>query len=257
MYLYAAAVALVLAAPLLSQSTPKPGEPLVFEVASVKPSAPGGRGGIVRPLPGNQTYIANNVSLRLLMTVAYTVTDRQIAGGPPWVADETFDMTAKATSPRTTDELHRMLQNLLEERFQLKLRRETRDSSVWALMVDKGGHKLTEHDPHDLDHPPISGAGRGGVAGRNVNMNYFAFWLSRILDRNVIDRTGLSPYYDLSLQFVPDRAGPRPEGADAPLLPEGPSIFTALRDQLGLRLEATKGPVEYLVIEHAERPAGN
>src|ERR1041384_6503531 len=77
--------------------------PLAFEVASLKASAPGGRGGIIRPQPGNQTYIGTNVSLRLMMTVAYSVTDRQISGGPDWVATDLFDMTAKAARPGTTD----------------------------------------------------------------------------------------------------------------------------------------------------------
>jgi uncharacterized protein (TIGR03435 family) len=230
-------------------------EPLAFEVASLKPSAPGGRGGIIRPQPGNQTYIGTNVSLRLMMTVAYSVTDRQISGGPDWVATDPFDVTAKAARPGTTDELHRMLQNLLEERFQLKVRRENRESPVWALVVDKGGPKLMEHDAQDLDHPPIRFT-RTGLEGRNVNMPYFAFMLSRILDRNVVDKTGLKPYYDTKLEFTPDRAGPRVNGDDSPP-PEGPTIFTALREQFGLKLESDKAPVEFLVIEHVEKPAGN
>src|ERR1044072_2472398 len=96
----------------------------VFEVASIKPSAPGGRGGIIRPMPGNQSYIASNMSLLAMMTVAYTVTDRQISGGPEWVRNDRFDMNAKADRRCTTDELHTLLQQLLEERFQLKVRHE-------------------------------------------------------------------------------------------------------------------------------------
>src|SRR5262249_27568899 len=111
-------------------------------------------------------------------------------------------------------------------------------------------------DAADLDHPPIGPNGKGGMAGRNVNMHYFAFVLSRLLDRNVIDKTGLAPYYDLELQFARDFGGPRPDGAEPPKA-EGPTIFTALREQLGLRLESARGPVEHLVIERAERPSGN
>jgi uncharacterized protein (TIGR03435 family) len=231
-----------------------------FEVASVKPSAPGGRGGIVRMLPGNQTYIANNVPLRLIMTVAFTVTDRQITGGPDWINTEPYDITAKADRRCTTDELHDMLARLLEERFQMKIRREKREMPVWALVVDKSGPKLTEHDAADLDHPPFGPGPNGrGTSGRNVNMNYFAFFLSRLLDRNVVDRTGLAKNYDLTLDFVRDNLPPRPDGAGAgePQRPEGPSIHTALREQLGLRLESAKGPVEFLVIEKAERPTAN
>ena len=254
----AAAIAVTFAIGVRGQSQSDTQAPLVFEVASVKPSAPGGRGGIIRPLPGNQTYVGTNVPLRLIMTVAYSVTDRQISGGPAWIGTDPFDITAKASRPGTTDELHRMLQNLLEDRFQLKVRRETRESPAWALMVDKGGSKMAEHDAQDLDHPPIgpNSSGRRGFSGRNVNMNYFAFYLSRILDRNVIDRTGLPAHYDLNVEFTPEPVGPRPEGAEPPP-PEGPNIFTALREQLGLRLETAKGPVEFLVIEHVEKPEGN
>jgi uncharacterized protein (TIGR03435 family) len=231
--------------------------PLIFDVASVKPAAPGARGGIVRQMPGNQRYIATNVPLRLIMTVAYTVTDRQISGGPSWVGTDPFDIDAKSEKPHSPDELHDMLARLLEERFQLKIRHEKRDLPVYELVVEKGGPKLTEHDPADLDHPPMGGTA-DGMEGTNVTMNYFAFILSRNLDRNVIDKTGLTARYDLKLQFA--REGPvkmGPDGGRGPIEQEGPTIFTALREQLGLRLVPTKGPVDFLVIEHAEKPADN
>jgi len=233
--------------------------PPAFEVASVKPSAPGGRGGIVRTLPGNQTYFVNNMPLRAIMTVAYSVTDRQISGGPAWIGTEPFDITAKAARPCTTDELHVLLQRLLEDRFQLKVRHEIREMSVWALVVDKGGTKLPPHDPADIDHPPLgSGPNRRGLGGRSVNMTYFAFVLSRLLERNVIDRTGLPGYYDISLDFARDPlAGARPEGGEPAPPTDGPDVFSALREQLGLRLESTKGPVEFLVVEHAQKPSAN
>ena len=232
---------------------------LDFEVASVKPSAPGGRGGIVRPLPGNQTYIVQNMPLRLIMTVAYSVTDRQIAGGPDWIAMEPFDITAKAGRPSTTDELHVMLQRLLEHRFQLKVRHERRELPVWALVVDKGGPKLPSHDPSDLDHPPLGlGPNRRGLAGPNVTMQYFAFVLSRLLDRNVIDRTGLAGYYDIALDFARDPLpGASPGGGEPTFAADAPNIFSAVRQQLGLRLESTKGPVEFLVVESAQKPSAN
>jgi uncharacterized protein (TIGR03435 family) len=238
-------------------------DPLVFDVASVKPSAPG-NGGIIRQMPGGQTYHAEGVPLRVAMTVAYTVTDRQIAGGPSWMSTDRFDIEAKAERPRTSDELHVMLQHLLEERFRLKLRRETRDEPVWALVLDKGGSKMPVHDPEDMDYPPIGGqmvrGADGGVcpalAGHNVTMNYFAFVLSRSMDRSVIDRTGLPAHYDVNLQYLPDVA--RGAGPDAPpISPDCPDLPSALPKQLGLRLESAKGPVEFLVVEHAEKPTGN
>jgi len=232
---------------------------LEFEVASVKASAPGGRGGVVRPLPGNQTYVVQNMPLRLIMTVAYSVTDRQIAGGPDWMGTEPFDITAKAARPSTTDELHFMLQRLLEHRFQLKVRHESRELPVWALVVDKGGAKLTPHDARDLDHPPLGlGPNRRGLAGPNVNMKYFAFVLSRLLDRNVIDRTGLAGYYDIALDFTRDPLpGANPSGGEPAFSADAPDIFSAVRQQLGLRLESTKGPVEFLIVESAQKPSAN
>jgi uncharacterized protein (TIGR03435 family) len=231
--------------------------PLAFDVASVKPAAPGGRGGIVRQMPGNQRYIASNVPLRLIMTVAYSVTDRQISGGPSWVARDPFDIDAKAAKPGTSDDLHVMLAHLLEERFKLSLRHETRELPLYELVVDKNGPKMPEHDPADLDHPPMGGTA-DGMKGTNVTMNYFAFILSRNLDRSVIDKTGLTVRYDVSLQYA--REGPnriRPDGVAAPVESEGPTIFTAVREQLGLKLVPARGPVEFLVIEHAEKPAAN
>lgn len=236
------------------------GTPLRFEVASVKPSAPSATFGVVRVQPGNQTYIARSMPLRAIMTVAYSVTDRQISGGPEWVKSDKFDIDAKADRSRSIDELHAMLQRLLEDRFQLKVRHEKRELPVWALVVNKGGAKLTEHDPNDIDHPPIGpGPKLRGLAGRNVSMQYFAFVLSRLLDRNVIDKTGLNQNYDVTLDFARELP-PRPDGGnpqEPAANPDGPTIFQALREQLGLRLESTKGPVEFLVIEQAEKPSPN
>ena len=95
------------------------------------------------------------------------------------------------------------------------------------------------------------------LSGENATMNYFAFFLSRILDLNVIDRTELPDHYDVKFHFVPDGATLGRGGAAAPPMPDGPDIFTALREQLGLRLEKGKGPVDYLVIEHVEKPSDN
>jgi uncharacterized protein (TIGR03435 family) len=202
-------------------------------------------------MPGNQRYLANNVPLRLIMTVAYTVTDRQISGGPSWVGTDPYDIDAKSARPVSSDDLHTMLAHLIEERFQLKIRHETKELPVYELVVDKGSPKLTEHDPADLDHPPMGGTPEG-LKGTNVTMNYFAFILARNLDRNVIDKTGLTAHYDLNLTFARELPGGR-----GPADEDKPTIFTALKEQLGLKLVPTKGPVDFLVIEHAEKPADN
>jgi uncharacterized protein (TIGR03435 family) len=218
-------------------------------------------------MPGGQTYHGEGVPLRVAMTVAYTVTDRQISGGPAWMNTDRFDIEAKAARPRTPDELHIMLQHLLEERFQLKIRRETRQEPVWALVVDKGGSKMPVHDPADLDHPPMGlqgvrgsdGGMCGALTGQNITMDYLAFTLSRSMDRNVIDRTGLPARYDVNLQFLPDLARSAKAEADGgpAISPDCPDLPAALPKQLGLRLESAKGPVEFLVVEHAEKPTGN
>src|SRR5580658_6040332 len=164
---------------------PNSQDPLTFEVASVKASTAGCPPdcGLIHQLPGNQTYEIKAAPLRLIMTVAYQVTDRQISGGPSWIGSDRFDITAKAARPRTSDELHAMLAHLVEERFQLKVRRENRQESVMALVVDKGGSKLPVHDPEDKVHEPFGGSSAKGadglicpgLTGRNVAMNYFAF----------------------------------------------------------------------------------
>ena len=253
---------------LRAQTQSAENDPLTFDVASVKPSAgcPPACGGLIRQMPGGMTYHGEGVPLRLAMTVAYTVTDRQIAGGPDWMNTDRFDIEAKAARPRTSDELHVMLQHLLEERFHLKLRRETREESVWAMVLDKGGSKMPVHDPADLDHPPMGvqavrgsdGTMCGGLTGKNVTMEYLAFTLSRNMDRAVIDRTGLPARYDINLQFLPDaakRAGPNGDGPA--ISPDCADLAAALPKQLGLRVESAKGPVAFLVVEHAEKPDGN
>jgi uncharacterized protein (TIGR03435 family) len=235
-------------------------EALTFDVASVKPTPPEERGGIVHQPPGGQSYEAIGAPLRMIMTVAYTVTDRQISGGPDWINSDRWNIQAKAERRGTSDELHDALARLLEDRFKLKVRHETRELPVYILTVDKKGSKMPVHDPADLKHEPIGG-GPGGLSGENVTMNYFAFFLSRILNLNVIDRTELPDHYDVKFNFVPDVAtlgrGGAGDGAAAMPMPEGPDIFTALREQLGLRLEKGKGPVDYLVIEHVEKPSDN
>jgi uncharacterized protein (TIGR03435 family) len=248
---------------LLVAATVAFGQTPEFEAASIKPSDPNYRGfRVIRPMPGNQSYMAQSIPLRTMMTVAYTVTDRQIAGGPEWVGTEwvgteLWDLNAKANRACTTEELHTLLQRLLEERFQLKVRREKRELPIWELLVEKGGHKMPVHDANDIDQGPIGpGPGGRGIAGKNVTMEYFAFVLSRLLERNVVDKTGLKGYFDVTLDFVREAPVVRPDGSEGPA-PDGPTIFTALREQLGLRLAQGRGPVEFLVIEHVERPSAN
>ena len=219
-----------------------------FEVASVKPNTSGAGDGIVRPLPGNEVYVAQNMPLRILVMVAYSLTDRQLSGGPDWFAGERWDIRAKADRSYPTETLRVMLQKLIEERFQLKFRRELREMPVWELVVDKGGPKMPKHDPNDIDRGPMRGGPNGrGLSGTNLPMDHFALSLSRMLDKNVVNKTGLDGFWDVTLDFV------REQDRDQ----NGPSIFTAVREQLGLRLVAARGPVEHMTVLSAERPTAN
>lgn len=236
-------------------------EPLTFDLAAIKPTPSDQQGGIVHQLPGNQTYEIIGAPLRVIMTVAYTVTDRQIAGGPEWINSQRWNIQAKADRRGTSDEMHAALAKLLEDRFQLKLKHETRDLPCYLLTVDKQGVKMPVHDAADLKHEPIGGGPLRGIDGQNVTMNYFAFFLSRLMDLNVLDRTSLMDHYDVKFHFVPvlpaEFERKLPEGAAPPVMPDGPDIFTALREQLGLRLEKGRGPVEFLVVESAAKPSDN
>ncbi len=228
---------------------------LRFDVASLKPSLPNQQGGIIRPTPGNQGYHATNLPLRTYLTIAYSVRDSQITGDPSWLGTDRYDLEAKAEKQSTIDELHTMLGHLLEDRCQLKFHMETKEQSGFSLVLDKAGPKLTEHDPNDKDYPPIAPTGPGRFQATNATMNYFAFFLSRIVDRPVVDNTGLPARYDFKLEFAPDRPGGA-DGGNAPAI-DAPGLPEALKSQLGLRLEQGKVPGQHLVIDHIEKPSEN
>jgi uncharacterized protein (TIGR03435 family) len=266
---FCAAASLAVGSALLvrAQQSAETKPPLTFEVASIKPTPPDERRGIVHQLPGGQTYEAIGVPLKMIMTVAYTVTDRQISGGPDWINTDRWTIETKAERSGTSDELHDALARLLEDRFKLKVRHEKRDMPCYILTVDKKGAKMPVHPAADLVHEPIAGRFDNGemhLTGQNATMNYFAFFLSRGLDRNVIDQTGLTEHYDIDYHYVPElpNGGRGADGGPAlingqPVSLDGPTIFTALREQLGLQLEKGKGPVDFLVVEHVEKPSEN
>jgi uncharacterized protein (TIGR03435 family) len=255
-------------ASVCAQSPREDNAPLTFEVASVKPSVGCPPAcGLIRSTVGSQGYHVEGAFLKTIMTVAYGVTDRQISGGPSWMTTDRFDIEAKAAQQRTVDDLHTMLAHLLEERFHLKIRRETRQESVWNLVAAIGGSKMPVHDPEDKNYPPmgpqIAKDSDGGICfalqGHNETMQYLAFILSRNMDRGVIDHTGLPARYDVNLRYLPDGwEHPRtPDGTPVPVSADCSDIFTALPKQIGLRLEAAKSPLEFLVVEHVEKPTAN
>jgi uncharacterized protein (TIGR03435 family) len=234
-----------------------------FEVASIKASPPGGRGGGIRPAPGGERYLATNVSLRLLIMVAYRVKAEQIVGGPAWMNTDTYDMNAKAERPSSVEDLHVMLQNLLADRFQLKFHRETKEMPVYALGVDKGGHKMKPHEAQSAGDPWMDQANEGlhiKLTATSAPMDYFVWRLGQLMDRPVIDQTKLKGGFDFNLAYTRDPPPGFREGMllnGAPMDTSGPNLFEALKQQLGLKLEPQKGSADVLVIDRAEKPVEN
>jgi uncharacterized protein (TIGR03435 family) len=232
-------------------SLPAQAPDLQFEVASLKPSPPDTPPGTIYPAPGRQRYIATGASLRNLITVAYRVRDNQISGGPGWLTTDYFEMNAEAERPSSVEELHVMLRNLIKERFKLRMHVETKELPVYVLSVDKTGVKMTPSDSTSAGDSLVRQSAPGTLTARFTSMEYFAWLLSFFVDRPILDRTGLKGVYDFTLSWN------QVLSADLPGDSSGPGIFEALRKQLGLKLEPQNGPLEILVIDHAEKPTEN
>jgi uncharacterized protein (TIGR03435 family) len=258
------AVCVLFAAPLLAQSRANVPPDLRFEVASLKPSEPGGRGGGIRPAPGGMRYLANNCPIKLMIQVAYRVKAEQIIGGPGWLDTDRFDLDAKAEKASSAAELHVMLMNMLVDRMQMKFHHEKKEMRMYALTVDKSGPRATPHEAANAGEPWVDIATEKflhlKMKATCAPMDYFAFQLSLLMDLPVVDLTGLKGGYDFNLEFTRELPPGFPEGGkingEDPDT-SGPTVYAALKQQLGLELKAQKGPVEVIVIDHAERPAGN
>ncbi|MBZ5626916.1 MAG: TIGR03435 family protein [Acidobacteriia bacterium] len=258
------AIALVNGPPARAQAPSASPGSLKFEVASLKPSQPGSRGSPPRPAPGGERYVAANVTLKLLISVAYRIKVDQVAGGPDWINTGRYDLNAKAEKPSSTADLDLMLQDLLADRFKLKFHRETRELPVYALTVDKGGPKLQPSQAQSSGDPAIEYKQEQflhmKLHARLVPMSYFAWRLGQSLDRPVIDLTKLEGIYDFDLAYTAELPPGIQEGAllnGEPIDISGPSIFEAVRKHLGLKLERQKGPVEIIVVDHAEKAVEN
>ena len=245
---------------------------LKFEVASFKASPPGGSGGGIRPAPGGQRYLANNCPIKLMIQVAYRIKGEQIVGGPEWMGTEPFDMEAKAERQSSGDELHVMLMNLLAERCHLKFHKEKKEMSMYALTANEGGAKvgaragagLTPHEAANAGEPwidqTIDRVVRVKLKATSSSMDYFAFRLSQLMDRPVVDLTNLKGSYDFNLEYTRDLPPGMREGAmlnGEPIDTSGPNVFAAIKQQLGLELRPQKGPVDIIVIDHVEKPTEN
>jgi uncharacterized protein (TIGR03435 family) len=244
---------------------------LRFDVASVKETkitpAPGEAGGIHATAGG--TYVARYVTLKSMIRELYKITDVQIAGGPNWIDTVRFDITAKAEHNGDASNLKIMFQNLLADRFKLQFHPETRTLPVWVATMDKNGSKMKVNPGPEESGVPIKLSGASAQSTSltftavHTGMEYLCWWLGSMInrfqqvDRPVVDHTGLEGFYDFTLTFVPDpsrRTGPNGE----PLASfEGSNLAEALREQLGLKLESARSPVQVFLIDHVEKPSEN
>jgi uncharacterized protein (TIGR03435 family) len=268
-----------------------------FAVASIKPASPGSEHFMfgIRPMPGGRVS-ATNVTLKMLIARAYGVQGFQLSGGPGWIDTLRYNIEAKPDGP-VENEWREMLQNLLADRFQLTFHRETKDLPIYALLLARKDGKLgpgmveskdggcVARDPaKPLAPPPGPGqlpycgnvlVGAGQVNGTSANLGDVARMLSLSVGRTVVDKTGLTGKYDITLKYTPDESqrpmwapagpppGPAPAAASsaapasAPAADSVSSLFTALQEQLGLRLKSETGPVEIFIVDRAEKPSEN
>ena len=254
-----------------------------FAVASIKPDNSGSMA--VRIMFGPDGFTATNIPLNFLIREAYGVNDDQITGEPGWTSSTHFDIDAKvdgadvpALKNLTFDQRRQMIQQLLKDRFGLQTHQETKDEPVYALVVAKGGSRLHPAKPGDTypnglkgpDGRPGAGMmmfnANGQLTAQGVPVSNLARILSQRLGRTVFDKTGLTGNYDFTLQMppmhgpgpMPHAAGNEPPGADDGADDDsGPSIFTIIQDQLGLKLESERAPLPLIVIDHIEQPSQN
>ena len=231
-----------------SQSAESP----AFEVASIKAASPDTVGVMMRFMPGGALRIVN-ASLKDIISMAYDVDRRQIAGGPDWLNSERFDILA--TPPvRSDDEnvTRQRIQTLLSERFGLSVRRETRELPVFNLGLAKNGHKLQLSNESD----GVS-RNRGKMIGTGATTDVLASVLATIVGRPVLNQTNLAERYNFQLEWT-EESGPIEKGGIVSVPSDnpdttGPSIFSAIQEQLGLKLESAKGPVQFIVIDRVEK----
>jgi uncharacterized protein (TIGR03435 family) len=253
---------------LFGQATNSPpAAPTAYTVASIKPNKSSDDRFMLRPLPGGG-LTATGVTLKMLIGFAYGVFAYQISGGPTWIGTERWDIQAKTDGVEgrlPPAQSGALLRALIEDRFQLKARRESKEMPVYALVVAKNGPKPKLHPSDPANAKPSAMLGGGSGIFTDSSMAGFAARLSEQLGRPVIDRTDLKGGYDFTLQWTPAPGEGSAESIGLPPRAEppapgdsnGPSIFTALQDQLGLKLESTKGPAEILIIDNVERPSEN
>lgn len=253
----------------VSASAPQPQAPAprpsfdAFEAATIKPVDPGPKAGRYIIMQGADTFLAKNYTLELLIAAAYELNPHMIQGVPSWGESDRFDIVARTPDEirPTHEEQMKMLRSLLADRFKLTFHRQQKSMPLYELEVDRDGPRI-KPSTEAADAPPavISTVYPDHITlpARNVSMGDFVSLLQRaVLDRPVVDKTGLAGRYDFDLTWAPDASQFGGEVPVAPADASSPPFFTAMREQLGLRLEATRGPVEALVIDAVERPSPN
>jgi uncharacterized protein (TIGR03435 family) len=231
--------------------------PPAFEVASIKSSAaePGSSSGIFTK---KGSIDARNVTLKRCIRGAYDTQESQVVGGPKWAGEARYEIYAKAAGPAGDHELMAMLQSLLADRFKLAFHRETRELPGYALVLGKGGLQAKHSQPGSESRTSLS---RTDLDAASCSMHQLAQKLSEVIHFPVADLTGVEGEFDFHLKWTPeDVQAKAPSGGDKPGsaaldLGSGPSVYAAVQEQLGLKLEPRKVPTEVLVIDHAERPS--
>ena len=269
----AAALIFCAASKLCAQAVNAP----VFEVASIRPASENGPQRI-NLFP---QFTAQNVTLKDLFLLAYEVKDFQVLAAPSWFNSDRYDISAKMAGtpipgPEAMKLQRRRVQDLLQERFKLAVHNENRELPIYELTVAKGGPKLkaaacTEADPKNpapapgatiMDYCGFSGFFKGRFAASSATTADLVKALANLLDRAVVDKTGLRGRFHVVLTFAIDdntiRFPDAPFGPDAAAEDNSaPNIFTAIQEQLGLKVDSSKGPVDVMVIDHAEKPSAN
>lgn len=247
-----AALAIAMAASMLAQ-TPATEKKAEFEVASIRPAIQDGNHDSD---VDNDLVRIHNLTLKRLIANAWQIDPGQISGGPSWIDSDGFDINARIPAElvrQRRDVVPQMLQSLLADRFQLVIHREPRQISGYALVVAKKGAKMEPASAGEKDSDIRST--NTHLTGRNVTMEAFARHLSRNRDigKLVVDRTGLTSAFNFELDWMPQQFDAKPEASSD----DRPSIFTALQEQLGLKLESAAVPALAIVIDHAEKPGDN
>jgi len=253
-----AAILLLVAVRLVAQTGPAP-QPS-FEVATITPTAPDDRSGRFATMQGAHQFVARSYTLKYMVAAAYNVPPRAITGGPAWADSDRYDIRASTPGDArpTTEQQMAMLRTLLSDRFKLAFHRDQRELPLYELTLVKRGATLNASAAPN-EQPVLVNRifpGRVQLPARNATMGEFAAMLQRsVLDRHVVDKTGLAGRYDFDLEWTYDETQFGGQLPPVTGTPEKPDLFAALQEQLGLRLQAARGNVETIVIDRAERPS--